>query len=467
MKYLSSCNSESGKKSFRRECPACLVLVCTAVVLLLNMQSCTLSQAKPMHDTSTQKGVDLAWAVVSDLHVMDTSIVQRSGKAYESYLEYDRKLLSYSREMLDSLRLKLLHDKPSFLLISGDLTKDGAYVSHRYLINNLLKPLHVAGIQPIIVPGNHDLMNPHAYIYNGDKSIRTRTIGPKQFKKMYGPYGYNQAISNDSSSLSYVIALTPKVRLLCLDANQYKKNDFNLDTCQHNGVLAHKTLKYIEREASEAKELGIRMMIMVHHGVIAHWRLQNQATPGYILDNAQKLRKLCYKYNIEICMTGHSHSQDIALHTYWGRDLYDVQTGSLVTYPCPYRLMHLHGDTLDITSRRISMGAEFEIFAKESLTEGVATFSLPHVPESFPDTLRKRIAKDLGRLMLIHACGDEKVDEEFDKELNDLDAHMRRYPFFTRLKMAIIIKALSKDSGVEDNDVKLELSPVLASQLVP
>lgn len=464
MKYLFSCYSESGKKAFRREWSAFLVLICAAIVLLLNTQGCSMTQAKAMHENSTQKDVDLVWAVASDLHVMDTSIVKHSGKAFQAYLKHDRKLLSYSRAMLDSLYIKLAHDKPSFLLISGDLTKDGAYVSHRYLINNLLKPLHKAGIQPIVVPGNHDLMNPHAYIYDGDKSIRTRTVGPKQFKKMYGPYGYNQAISNDSASLSYVVELGPKVRLLCLDANQYRKNDFNLDTCPHNGVLADKTLEFIEREANEAKELGVRMMIMLHHGVIAHWRLQNQASPGYVLDNAQKLRKLCYKYNIEICMTGHSHSQDIALHSYWGSDLYDIQTGSLVTYPCPYRLMHLHGDSLDITSRRVSMGEKFDTFAKESLTEGVATYSLPYVPESFPDTLRKRIAADVGKLMVIHACGDEEVDTELHAELSSLDVQMRRYAFFNRLQMAVIIKALSHDSGVKDNDVVLLLSPVLPSE---
>lgn len=464
MKDLFSVYSISTKKACRPVWLVYLFLITVAVALLLYMQGCSMSQAKSMHSASTQKDVDLVWAVASDLHVMDTSIVKCPGKAFEEYLENDRKLLSYSRVMLDSLYAKLLYAKPSYLLISGDLTKDGAYVSHRYLITRFLEPLRKAGIQPIVVPGNHDIMNPHAYIYDCEKAIRTRTVGPKQFKKMYGAYGYNQAISTDSVSLSYVVELLPEVRLLCLDANQYRKNDFNLDACHHNGVLADKTLKYIEREAKVARDLGKRMMIMVHHGVIPHWRLQNKASPGYVLDNAQKLRKLCYKYGIEICMTGHSHSQDVACHSYWNSDLYDIQTGSMVTFPCPYRMMHLHGDTLDITSHQITLGEEFEKYAKESLIDGVATFSLPHVPETFEDSLRNRIAQDVGRLMVVHACGDESVDSLLNAELNSLDRQMRRYPFFKRLPMTVIIKSLSHDSGVADNDLILPLSPVLASR---
>ncbi len=462
MKHILPQHRISWKKASRRQWLVGMLVGFVALFITICVQSCSLIQAKPIHEKSTQKNVDIVWAVASDLHVMDTSIVKRPGKAFEEYLKNDRKLLSYSRVMLDSLSARMLILKPKYLLISGDLTKDGAYVSHQYLIHHFLAPLREAGIQPIVVPGNHDIMNPHAYIYDGDKSVRTRTINPDEFRELYGPYGYNQALSNDSSSLSYVLQLSPKVRLLCLDANQYKKNDFNLDLCYWNGVLSESTLAYVAEQAHQAQKLGMRMMIMIHHGVIPHWRLQNQASPGYVLDNASELRRLCYTYNIEICMTGHAHCQDISEHSYWGSHLYDIETGSLVTYPCPYRVMRLHGDSLSIVSDSIEIGSGFEDIAKEALIEGVATFSLSSVSKSFPDTLRKHIATDIGRLMVVHAHGDEVLSDKLQQDLIGLDHQMRHYSFLQRLRMSAVIKSLSKDSGVADNDVDLELSPVIA-----
>lgn len=64
-------------------------------------------------------------AVISDVHLMAPSLMQKDGKAFEDYIASDRKLLVESPELLDSVSKQLLAFHPQIILITGDLTKDG------------------------------------------------------------------------------------------------------------------------------------------------------------------------------------------------------------------------------------------------------------------------------------------------------------------------------------------------------
>ena len=157
-------------------------------------------------------------AVLSDLHYMDPSLLRADGSAFQMYLMQDPKLLAESGAILKEILHKLLVEKPDLVLISGDLTKDGELISHK----SLLKQLHILElnhIKVLVVPGNHDINNPDAKLFDGDNATPVATITADNFKSLYADYGYKTAIARDPNSLSYVSEPVKNLRILALDAN--------------------------------------------------------------------------------------------------------------------------------------------------------------------------------------------------------------------------------------------------------
>lgn len=52
--------------------------------------------------------------------------------------------------------------------------------------------------------------NPNAAVYFGDEKTAADSVTPEEFYDIYHMYGYDQAISRDSASLSYVYQLVKK-----------------------------------------------------------------------------------------------------------------------------------------------------------------------------------------------------------------------------------------------------------------
>ena len=57
---------------------------------------------------------------------------------------------------------------------------------------------------------------------------------------------------------------------------------------------------------------------------------------------------------IRLIFTGHYHANDIVDFTNEGKTLTEIQTGSLVTPPCPYRIMTLDDNFINIDTRRVT-----------------------------------------------------------------------------------------------------------------
>ena len=78
------------------------------------------------------ESVNTSFMVFSDPHFYDPSL-GTEGKAFEAYLDEDRKLFRESPELLLEA-LKIIGDSDvEFVVIPGDLTKDGTAASHKYL----------------------------------------------------------------------------------------------------------------------------------------------------------------------------------------------------------------------------------------------------------------------------------------------------------------------------------------------
>lgn len=92
-----------------------------------------------------------------------------------------------------------------------------------------------------------------------------------------------------------------------LDSNYYGKEE-TTEAPHTNGGISKDELKWIESQLKKASQDNLRPILFMHHNLYAH----NPAVDrGYVLDNADDLRRLCSRYNVKMAFSGHIHAQNI------------------------------------------------------------------------------------------------------------------------------------------------------------
>jgi len=312
------------------------------------------------------------FAVLSDLHLYDNALGVSSPE-FLAYEAEDRKLLAQSEEILDVAVADLKATPLDFVLVSGDLTKDGELVNHQLVARKLAglersqRDLHV-----YVVPGNHDIWNPHAVSYLTSPPSPVDQVSPADFKRIYAAFGYAEALYRDPSSLSYVAEPRPGIWILAVDSCEYEDNQA-LGTPVTAGRIRPATQSWILERLQDAARWHKTVIGMMHHGVIEHFLGESQLFAEYLLTDYPAAGKTLADAGLRIVFTGHFHSQDVVAHDYGTSNLVDVETGSLVTPPSAYRVVHLDvpTETLDISSRHVtsipSHPDDFQAFSKQFL----------------------------------------------------------------------------------------------------
>jgi len=329
--------------------------------------------------------LNFRFAVVSDLHVAlphtiwdhpsRFHLVEVSISAFQSVLEH-----------LTQLDL-------DFLLLPGDLTQHGEPENHAWLQQCLAQlPFPV-----YVVPGNHDVP-----VLLADQ----QSIAFADFPYYYTKFGYE-----DPQQIYYIRQLLPGVKLIGLNSNYFN------DEGEQIGCLDAKQLRWLEEVlAASVDEL---VLVMVHHNVVEH--LPNQSNHPlanrYMLSNSAELLQLLRRYGVKLVFTGHLHVQDIA-HS---DGVYDITTGSLVSYPHPYRVLEFHRDnqgkeSLQILSHRVESVPDFPDL-QESSRQWMGDRSFPflvklltHSPLNLPLSQAKRLAPSLRDFWATIADGDAVLD---------------------------------------------------------
>jgi hypothetical protein len=230
-----------------------------------------------------------------------------------------------------------------FLLMPGDLTQHGEPDNHRWLqkrLNNLSIPTYV-------IPGNHDIPT----LFPNQTSI-----GVKAF-----PYYYRQCGYVNPERLYYCQEVLPEIYLISLNSN-YFDAEGNLI-----GYVDEAQLLWLEQTLSLVENKVV--FIMIHHNVIEHLPAQSSHDMGkkYMVSNADQLLKILQKYQIKYIFTGHLHVQDVAED----QGIYEITTGSLVSYPHPYRVLEMNIDEAG------NQELKFQSFQVQSIPgwENLAQFS--------------------------------------------------------------------------------------------
>jgi 3',5'-cyclic AMP phosphodiesterase CpdA len=359
-------------------------------------------------------------AVVSDIHYMDPSLLKNNasaGQAFQDYLNADPKLIEFSDPIFRTVMEKLKSERPDILLIPGDLTKDGERVSHKTMAS-LLKQLANANIKVFVVPGNHDVNNPEARTYDGDIATLTPSISASEFSSLYADYGYKNAIARDPNSLSYVAQPYPGLWILGIDDCEY---ELNKDIAIVAGRIKPQTMTWALDRLADAKRRHIQVFGMMHHNMIEHYAGQTQLDPGYVTDNWESEADQFMNAGMSVIFTGHYHANDITKRVTGNKELFDIETGSLVTAPIPYRIITMNNNAFDITTKYVTSihatlpgGLDFPTYSNMFLSQhldGYFSYFLSNV-YGVPDPYVAEGAPLFRNAIMAHFAGDEKISPE-------------------------------------------------------
>lgn len=331
------------------------------------------------------KHLNFRFAIASDLHIALSHTIWDHPKRFH--------LVEASIPALERVLEHLTQLDLDFLLLPGDLTQHGEVDNHIWLSERLAKlpyPVYV-------VPGNHDVPR---------LSGNGQTTGLNDFPDYYRRFGYHRC-----DRPYYTHKILPGVRLIGLNSNTFDETGTQL------GYVDTEQLDWLQQVLTQAQNELV--LVMIHHNVIEH--LPGQATNPlgrrYLLQNSPQLLKILHQAGVKLVFTGHLHVQDIAQ---W-RGIYEITTGSLVSYPHPYRILNFQTQPdgkqiLEIESHHVNSVAGWPDLAHQS-REWMAKHSFPFMlklltspPLCLSQDLATQLAPSLRYFWANVAQGDAQLD---------------------------------------------------------
>ena len=245
-------------------------------------------------------------------------------------------MLTYEADaILDKLFSDFENSSSNILLLPGDLSEDGFWAEHLAFAEKLRQFKARTGKQIFVIPGNHD-------IRTSDSQNR---LNLDDFLDIYADFGYNQAIAKHSGSGSYTAELENGYRLIAIDACIYRED---------GSYISPDLLAWIEAQATAAKNDGKKLVGMVHHSVLDHFGIQSVAGSMLSISDARKNASKFADWGIKYMFTGHVHANDISMAVSDNENrIYDIQTGSLLTYPNAYREVTFKTDEVKVETKYI------------------------------------------------------------------------------------------------------------------
>ena len=425
--------------------------------MLLSLMAATIMM--PLSATAQGTPTQTRIAVVSDIHVMAPSLLPEGAKVEgtEWTADYanERKMLEQSAGLFDQFIDAMKSEAPDVLLITGDLTKDGEMASHQYVIDKLAElktALKNKKSKIYVIPGNHDITTGTVYKYD-DEGKRSALENDEKmtttaaFASSYQGYGYgiekiddnnNNFVQDPNGSLSYVAEIADGLYLLAIDSH-------------NNGIVSQNTLTWICDQAKVIRGAGKRVIAMMHHPLFPHIKGANMFIDTYTVkyeptkNNAntyEDVRNALIDAGVNVILTGHFHTSDIAYD--WKDDadngIYDINTGSLISYPCDYRILTLSADksTLDVNTNSLPEAEALQPIESENRVswknwlqrriELKVTNALESETYSSLDPEDKTFLISIAsRAYCQHAEGNENNSETLLKEFNDYDGNSLTY----------------------------------------
>ncbi len=351
---------------------------------------------------------DAGFFVVSDLHLC--RFPEGSG---DRVPEKFSKLLVDSEELLAEVEAIIGSAKADFVIVPGDLTEYGEYSNHQG-VAEVLARIEKTGKQVFVIPGNHDVLNYN--VVHSPTSGSERSVTPSEFETVFADFGFDEAISLDRSSLSYVAEPVPGLWLLALDSCRYGEQTRDNPSVT-GGRIGRATLEWMESVLIRAKTENKAVMAMMHHNLVEHFNGQKKYFAEYVVEDNEEIAGLFAHYGVRLVFTGHYHAQDIAIRRTGGSYTIDVETGSLASYPCPLRSVTMDAQSQNAVIGSLRIGstkshpAGFQAYAREQMRNVLVT-NAESILKRFGMSAAEARALSLETAdgYLSHADGDENPD---------------------------------------------------------
>ena len=274
----------------------------------------------------------------TDMHYLSPAMTTYSDAFWEVITNADGKATHYTPEIMAAFVDEMLSLRPDAIVLTGDLTLNGAPASHQGL-TALLAPLTEAGIPVLALPGNHD-SGAAAYLF-AEQIIPVDGTADEDIDDLYAALGYDDASSRDEISMSYASAVVPGVRLLLVDANANGTA----------GTVNAGTLDWLREQLTAARQAGEIVITASHQPVLIHNPL---FTFSYVINNNTQLLRLYEEFAVPLNLSGHLHMQHVAS----SGTLTEIAGSSLAVSPHQYGVVRIaDGRLADYTTRRLDVAA--------------------------------------------------------------------------------------------------------------
>lgn len=386
--------------------------------------------------------------VVSDMHVMAPSLLEDGAETKEAWTTYyagQRKMLLQSAAIFEQFITQMTTLRPKVVLIAGDLTKDGEQLSHEY-VRNCLYNLSYYGIKVLVIPGNHDFgAEGNNTIFKADGTTEPADVLTiDDFKDYYDGFGYYDSDSEyDPNSLSYVAEPMEGLVVLAIDS--------------HTASISEATLTWLCTKAQEKRNAGKQVIAMMHHPLFPHITGANLYIDTYNVTKDggtyEDVRNALIDAGVNTILTGHFHASDIAKD--WNDDenkaVYDVNTGSLISYPCDYRILTPSSDFTSLSVATASIvptgmtAADCKTWLQGRI-KSIATNKMKEKAGGMASLVTEQInniAEFAANLFIIHTEGDEDTS-------SDREALATTYEGY---KADVVYKAILEYGGITDASI--------------
>lgn len=347
---------------------------------------------------------------VSDIHYISGSLIEDRAEFEKLMEDADGKVTQYIDRITDAFISEALEAKPDAVIISGDLTMNGAKASHEEFAAKISQ-LTAGGIKVLVIPGNHDV-GKRAYRFTAGGIEEAEGIDAGDFRRIYSGFGYSDALSEDEETLSYIYQINDGLRILMVDVNTALM-----------GSVPRSTLRWIEAQLSQAESEGCRVIAVSHQNLFVQNPLFNF---GYQINNSEKLAALYGKYNVRLNLSGHLHIQHITCEN----GITDIAASSLAVFPNQYGILDV-GQRISYRTSPVKVSVDgiddFAAYSSDFFDRSNSKFSSSVTDEFSPEEKEEMVtlAREMNRGLFSGYI--EKTDEAVMEKWSRVPGFSYRY----------------------------------------
>lgn len=251
------------------------------------------------------------------------------GMQYELRSGSDHKCLAESGGIIDAAFEKIAASDTDYVMIAGDLTNDGEMVSHIEFREKLRRLAEKKKV--FVITATHDWCcdeNPRRfrdnYVYHDVDVMPSDKL--YDFYYDFGPKDAIAQFRTHLGTVSYVVQLSDKVRLLALNDDQNGKGRAGFNE-EH--------FEWIDEQLEKAQKDGCLVIGMEHHLLIPHINPLITGGGTCVGDREYVASRLADN-GLKYMFVGHSHIQHTDdFKSSSGNKITEVNVGSLCGYPAP------------------------------------------------------------------------------------------------------------------------------------